>query len=125
MVVQSMDLQDFPPFVGRPDEAEKERTHLAGYLKNLLNSQETNSPGINPDPSEQLMFLPSVRSLSQFFKLSPLEIHEVLEGLKKQGYRYLYIDPDAPVTFCKQSRRPSEKGNLACVTEQAAEYGDD
>jgi hypothetical protein len=54
--------------------------------------------------TEQCLFLPSLLSLAECFKCSPVEIHQTLCDLKDQGYDFFIMGFESPITLWYPTR---------------------
>ncbi len=51
------------------------------------------------DSGEQCLFLPSLISMAECFRCSPVEIHQMLSQFKEEGYDFLIMGFDSPITL--------------------------
>lgn len=56
---------------------------------------------------EQCLFLPSLVSLSECFKCSPVEVHQALNNFKEEGFDFLVMGFESPITlWCPAKLEP-------------------
>lgn len=81
--------QDAPHKAPQKQKA-KTQQHLLAHLQQLLEH--------NVQVDGTCCFLPSMMSLSKMLNCSELELHNALHSLEKQGYQFLTLGLDTPLT---------------------------
>jgi len=88
-----LELHQLPAFV-IPDSDKTWVNSLTSYLQKLL-TRELQTP-------VEAIDLPSISALSQYFRCSPLEVHDALRELRNSQYEYHFSKFDHPITvWCK------------------------
>jgi hypothetical protein len=74
---------------------------IRSYLDSMMLEYETGS--------DQCMFLPSLISLSECFKCSPVEVHQALTALKERDCDFFIMGFESPITLWYPSRLTLKK----------------